>query len=169
MAALRSTAIVLLAGLGVVAASGAVLWSGSLAGLARVEIVTTNALAPSFVAGDLVLATTVPAAELERGDVVSVSIAGAGTGRLERVLGVEQLDGDGWAVTSAASTGDARPTEHAVGRITWAPTLRVPVVGGVVAAAFEPRYAIPALAGVLLLGAVALVGGAPPAPVSRRV
>lgn len=168
MHALRTTAIVLLAGLGVVAATGAVLWSGSLAGLARVEIVTTNALSPSFEAGDLVLATTVPAAELERGDVVSVTGAGAGSGRLERVLSIEPQDGGGWVVTSAARSGDARSTERSLGSLAWVPTMRVPVVGGVVAAATEPRYAVPALAGVLLLGAVVLVGGAPAAPVRRH-
>lgn len=168
MHALRSAALILLAALGIIAASGAVLWSGSIAGLARVETVATSALAPSFEAGDLVLSTTVPSADLQRGDVVSVSTTIAGSSRLERVLAVEPRPGVGVIVTSTARDGDASPTEHTVGGVAWAPTLRLPLVGGVAAAALEPRYALPAAAAVMLLIAVALVGRAPAAPVRRH-
>ena len=69
MRTLRVIAISLLVCVGVVAAVGAVLWSGSLAGLARAEVVSTGAMAPEFEPGDLVIVTARPAAELAAGDI----------------------------------------------------------------------------------------------------
>lgn len=166
MRTLRVIAISLLVCVGVVAAVGAVLWSGSLAGLARAEVVSTGAMAPEFEPGDLVIVTARPAAELAAGDIVSVRSPGSGAGHLERVVSLSPASSDTWTVASVArSAGSA--TEHTVGTEVWAPSLRVPVVGGVVSTMLQPSYAIPALAVVLLLGAVVLVGRAPAAPVRR--
>ncbi|GEK81594.1 hypothetical protein [Agrococcus baldri] len=46
-------------------------------------------------------------------------------------------------------------------------TLRLPVVGGIVSAIGEPRFAIPTAAGVLLLAAVVMISAAPAAPARR--
>lgn len=168
MRALRTIALVLLACLGVIAATGAVLWSASLAGLARAEVVATDAMAPDYAAGDLVIVTRVEAAQVREGDVVSVpSTAGGGT-RLERVMAVEAVAPDRWSVETAASSAGV-PSEHELGAKGWAPSLRVPAVGGVASAFLEPAYAIPLAAGVLLLVTVALLGRAPSAPVHRTV
>lgn len=164
MRALRRIAIVLLSCLGIVLAAAAVLWGGSLAGLARGEVVATSALGPDYTAGDLVVVTRSSTEALRAGDVVSVrSQAGSGT-LLERVVAVEPAD-DGWSVTSAASAA-AEPSTRTLGDEAWTPSLRVPVLGGVVAAAVEPAVLIPTIAIVLLLAAVVLIGRAPAARVS---
>ncbi|SFS18481.1 hypothetical protein SAMN04487783_2655 [Agrococcus baldri] len=164
MRALRGIAIILLVCVGLVTAAGAVLWSGSLAGLARAEVVSTGAMAPSFEAGDLVVVTARPAAELTAGDVVSVRSPGTGAGHLERVVSASPASSETWTIITAARSGGST-TEHTIGTEVWAPSLRVPVVGGVVSTMLQPSYAIPALAVVLLLGAVVLVGRAPTGPV----
>ncbi|MCR8671744.1 hypothetical protein, partial [Agrococcus sp. HG114] len=51
--------------------------------------------------------------------------------------------------------------QHRLGADAWAPSLRVPIAGGVVAAMGEPEVGLPVLAGVGLLIAVALVGQRP--------
>lgn len=166
MRALRTIALILLACLGVVAATGAVLWSASLAGLARAEVVATDAMAPDFAAGDLVIVTRVDAAEVRAGDVVSVPSATTGGSRLERVVAIEAVAPERWSVSTAAGTAGA-PSAHDLGELGWAPSLRLPVVGGIASAVIEPAYAIPLAAGVLLLVTVALLGRAPTAPVRR--
>lgn len=166
MRALRSIAIILLACVGLVAATGAVLWSASLAGLARAEVVSTSAMAPSFDAGDLTIVTKRPAAEVTVGDVMSVRGAGAAAGHLEQVVSIAPASADTWTVVTAARS-EGSTTERTIGTEIWAPSLRVPVVGGIVSVMLQPSYAIPALAVVLLLGAVVLVGRAPSAPVRR--
>lgn len=168
MRALRRIAIIMLVCVGVVAAAGAVLWSGSLAGLARAEVVSTGAMAPSFESGDLVIVTARPAAELAAGDIVSVRSPGAGAGHLERVVSIAPASADTWTVVTAARSAGST-TEHTIGTEVWAPSVRVPAIGGVVSTMLQPSYAIPALAVVLLLGAVVLVGRAPSAPVRRVV
>lgn len=165
MRALRSIAIVFLVSIGLLAASGAVLWSASLAGLARTEVVATGAMAPRFAAGDLVIITPQPTSELRTGDVVSVRSPGASAGHLERVLSVTPT-ADGWTMDTAARVG-ASASEHTVGTESWTPSARVPVVGGLLEAMVEPAYAIPSLALLLLLAAVVLVGRAPALPARR--
>lgn len=165
MRALRTISIILLSLLGVAAAVGAVLWSASLAGLARAETVATSAMAPDLAAGDLVIATPRSSAELRAGDVVSVPSPGAT--RLERIVSIEATGPDAWSVVTAADAGGERTTSHSVGATAWTPSLRVPALGGIAAAAVEPRFAIPAVAGVLLLSAILLVGRAPAGAVRR--
>jgi hypothetical protein len=164
MRALRSIAIALLVCVGLAAGVSGVLWSASLAGLARAEVVATQAMAPDFESGDLVIVTTQAAAEVAVGDVVSVRSPAGGSGHLERVVASEPSAAGSWTVTTAASSSGAT-TEHAVGAELWAPSLRVPMIGGIVSTMLQPSYAIPALAVLLLLGAVVLVGRAPAAPV----
>jgi hypothetical protein len=166
MRALRTVALILLGCLGLVGATAAVLWSGSLAGLARAEVPGTDAMAPHYVAGDLVVVTRVAAEQLEPGDVVSVPAGGAGASHLERVVSIERASGGSWTMTTAVAA-DREGTAHRIGAEAWAPTLRVPVVGTAVAIATTPGYAIPIAAGVLLLLAVVLVGRTPAAPVTR--
>lgn len=166
MRALRIIAIVLLSCLGIGGATAAVLWAGSLAGLARGDIVTTSAMAPDYRAGDLVIVTRTPVAQLRAGDVVSV-VGGTGASRLERVVATDAVAEGSWSVATAPSA-EGVVSEHRVGDEAWAPSLRVPVVGGLVAGAVEPGYAIPGAALVLLLGAIALIGRAPAAAPARR-
>ncbi|SDR66599.1 hypothetical protein [Agrococcus carbonis] len=166
MRALRTAALILLGCLGLVGAAAAVLWSGSLAGLARAEVAGTDAMAPQYAAGDLLVVTRVPAERLEPGDVVSVPAGGTGATHLERIVSMERAPDGAWSMTTAVSA-EREGTAHRIGAEAWAPTLRIPVVGTAVAAAASPAYAIPIAAGVLLLLAVVLVGRTPAAPVTR--
>lgn len=163
MHALRSLAVVLLAAVAIVAATGAVLWSASLAGLARVETVASSAMAPDLVEDDLVVLTRRPVAELRAGDVVLVGGAGASAG-FARVVATEPVGADRWRVSTAAAGAVG---EHALGDEAWAPSVRVPVAGSIAAAMLEPRYGVPAVALVLLLGAVVLLARSPVVPRRR--
>ncbi|WP_306233315.1 hypothetical protein [Agrococcus beijingensis] len=163
MIVLRRIAIALLSLLGLVAATAAVLGAGALAGLAQPVVVVTGAMQPSYQAGDLLISTRTPAAELVPGDVVTVPSAGSGPLVAERVLSVEARDQGTWTVTTGTEASD-RTTAHRIGAEAWSPSLRVPVVGGVVASIVEPQVAIPLVAVTGLLVSVLLVGRPP----SRR-
>lgn len=167
MRGLRSIAILLLTCLGLAAGVGAVLWGASLSGLARAEVVGTDALAPAYEAGDLVIVTRVPTAQLRAGDIVSASPQGADRAQLARVVYVEARSEGRWSVAAAARAGgDA--SEQRMGSQAWAPTMRLPLVGGITSAIVEPGYGIPLAAGALLLAAVVVIGRAPAPPVRRR-
>lgn len=168
MRSLRTIAIVVLACVGLVVAAGVVLWGGSLAGLARADVVTTGAMEPNYAAGDLVIATTTPASGISPGDIVSVRTIGADAAHLAQVVSATQTDAEAWTVVTAMPTTGVT-TEHSIGAEMWAPSLRIPVVGGIVSTMLEPAYLVPAIAVLLLLGAVVLVGRAPAAPVRRTV
>jgi signal peptidase I len=157
MIALRRIAIALLSLFGLVAATAAVLWAAALAGLAQPVVVVTGAMEPTYQAGDLLISTRTPAAELVPGDVVTVPSAGSGPMVAERVLSVEPGDQRSWTITTGTAGSD-RTTAHRMGAEAWSPSLRVPVVGGVVASIVEPQVALPLVAVAGLLVSVLLVG-----------
>lgn len=163
MAALRRLAVALLALSGLAAAITAVLWSAALAGLAHTSVIGTDAMRPSFVAGDLVISTPVATAELQPGDIISLPTAGARQLVTERVIEISRLPDGQWSLI--ARTDAAEPSvaaELIVGAQAWQPTVRVPVLGGVVAAVLEPQVGLPLLAVFgMLVAAVLLWRGSP--------
>jgi hypothetical protein len=159
MIALRRIAIAVLAMLGLAAGTAAVLWAGSFAGLAQPVVVVSDATQP-YRAGDLLVSTRMPTTELAPGDVVTVASAGIGPRVAERIVAIQPAADGVWTVTTGTSATD-RTTEHRLGDEAWTPTLRVPVVGGIVAAVVEPQVGLPLIALVGFLIAVLLVGRAP--------
>lgn len=166
MIALRRIAIATLALLAAAAAVAAVLWAAALAGLAHPVVLATGAMQPSYAAGDLLVTTRVPTADLAEGDVVSVP--SGGTLVPERIVAVEALAPGSWSLTTAADATE-RVSEHRVGAEAWAPTLRVPGIGAVAASVLEPKLGLPLLAAAGLLLAVVLFAKSPAAPPARRL
>lgn len=160
MIALRRIAGAALALLALAAAIAAVIWAGALAGLAQPVVVVTGSMQPAFQSGDLLIATRVPVGDLAPGDTVAVPSAGSGPLVPERVVSADAQGPGAWTLTTATDAS-GRTTEHRVGTEAWAPTLRVPLLGGAAASVVEPRVGLPLLAVVGLLVAALLVGRAP--------
>ncbi len=167
MIAARRTAIALLAIAGVCLAAAAVLWAASLAGLARPLAVDGASLRPSLSGGDLVVVTRAPVDGLAAGDVVGLPAAVAGGIALERVEAVERTGEQEWTITTAAAgPGGSQPRDAVVGDEVWAPSLRLPGVGGIAEAVVAPGLGVPLLAAAMVLVAVVLL--APPTTARRR-
>jgi hypothetical protein len=158
--AMRRIAVALLVLSGISAAVTAVLWGAAVAGVAHTSVIGTDAMRPAFVAGDLVVSTPVATDALRPGDVISLPAEGSTRLVTERVISIEQLADGEWSIL-AKSDGAGMAAEHILGAQAWAPTVRVPVIGGVVQSVLEPRVGLPLLAAFGLLVVAALLWGAP--------
>lgn len=162
MAAIRRLAVTLLALSGVVAAVTAVVWGAALAGIAHTSVIATDAMRPALVTGDLVVSTPVSTAALRPGDIISLPTTGATHVVTERVLEVSRLPDGRWSIVARSDADE--PTiaaEHIVGAQAWQPTVRVPVVGGFVAAVLEPQLGLPLLALFGIIVAAAMLWSGP--------
>lgn len=117
-------------------------------------VFTSGSMEPAIAAGDLAFATTVPAKELSRGDVVSV-INDRGTRITHRVTRVDRQD-DGDAILELKGDANASPDQQAyrvfeVERVSFA----VPKAGYVINLVGSPNGMFVgglAVAGLLYLG-----------------
>ena len=160
MIALRRIAASMLALMGMAAAAAAVMWAAGLAGLAQPVVLMTDSMAPALHAGDLLIATPLPAAELEAGDIVTVPSGGSGPLIAERVVALERASDGTWSMTTRTDASD-RTALHSVDGDAWNPTLQIPLVGALVTSVWEPEVGLPLLALVGLLTAVLLFAQAP--------
>ena len=136
--------------LGIVA--GAV-WVGGQLGYIQPLIVISGSMEPGIDTGDLLIDRWVPTAELEVGDVVSLSSPVTDKIVTHRIVSITPT-GDTWEVRMK---GDANPEEdiepYIVGDEVLQPALQVPGAGNVVSKLMDPAVALP-----ILLALIALLG-----------
>lgn len=162
MRAIGNLTLWVLAILGVV--SGA-LWGASRAGIAQPVIVISGSMNPGIEAGDLLVALPVDIADLQPGQVATLTSEKTGKFVTHRVVAVER-QGDAYAVNmkgDANAVVDAETYFVPAGTRVWQPRVVVPEVGSLIVMISRPEVAFPAL-----LSLVALAGAAAIPPVRGR-
>ncbi len=136
--------------LGVIAGT---VWIGGQLGWIQPLIVISGSMEPGIDTGDLLIDRWVPTADLEVGDVVSLSSSVTDKVVTHRIVSITPA-GDTWEIRMK---GDANPEEdvepYVVGDKVLQPALQVPGGGAVVSKLMDPSVAHP-----ILLALFALLG-----------
>lgn len=145
--------------LAVVGVAGGVLWVAHALGLVQPLIVVSGSMSPEIRAGDLLFATPTPAAEVEVGEVATLSSSLADKLVTHRVISATELDGQiTFEMKGDANDGpDPETYTVAADAPVWQPVVTLPGVGRLVMSFMQPTVLLPFVGGVLCVIALSIV------------
>lgn len=141
--------------------TGAV-WVATTVGWIQPLIVTSGSMEPGIATGDLIVATSSPASDVEVGDVLTLRSSLTGSLVTHRVVGIES-DAEHWFVTMRGDANEVDDPESyalAISEEVWTPWVIVPGMGTVMTRLSEGSVIVPALIALGALLALSLLPSA---------
>ncbi|HEX5858296.1 MAG TPA: signal peptidase I [Microbacterium sp.] len=166
MQTLRRLALGALWALAAVGIACAMVWAATTAGIIKPLVVISGSMEPGIMTGDLLVATKVPAASVQAGDVVSLQ--GELTDNLvtHRVESIQPDGEGGWTVSMKGDNNEfADALDYSVTGDVWKPAAQLGGWGTAIMRVGTPAVALPLVIGLFGLLGLALLT---PVPVRAR-
>ncbi len=125
-------------------------WGATAAGFIQPLIVISGSMEPGIMTGDLLVATPVPVADLEVGDVVSLDSEVTGDIITHRIIEVLPVAAGAFDVRMQGDANEVPDGEtYRVTGEVWSPAWQISGGGYVVRGITRPQFAVPALIAIL--------------------
>jgi signal peptidase len=130
--------------LAVLGAVSVAIWGATQAGWIKPLVVISGSMEPGIMTGDLLVARPHATADLQVGEVASITSAVTGDIITHRVIAIEGVGDGTWKVNLKGDANDVADGEtYVVGDSVWQPWVQVPAGGTFLVTLTKPSVAIP--------------------------